>query len=89
VALDYNDTFPKEIHTYLTLLAHSNSTMNPFLYFYTNPAFNFRKLIKRGKSPETSVSFAARFKSEKDAYTLSKLNDKMTSSNKPIIETNS
>ena len=39
VAIDVNDEFPAELHTYAVLVAHTNSSLNSVLYGVTNKQF--------------------------------------------------
>lgn len=39
VSVDVNDEFPAELHTYVILIAHTNSSLNSVLYGVTNKQF--------------------------------------------------
>ena len=39
IVIDFDDSLPMEVYLYALLLAHMHSTLNSFVYYFTNPHF--------------------------------------------------
>lgn len=58
IATDYQDTFPHEIHVYVTMLAHLHPSLNWFIYYITNTNFAdaYKQLLSKCKHCDFSVA---------------------------------
>lgn len=57
IVLDSEDSFPHEVHVYITMFAHLHPSINWFIYYMTNKHFHvaykqlFRNVVSCGKVP--------------------------------------
>ena len=63
--IDFKDMLPKEVHMWSMQAAHTNSTLNPVLYYYFNPQIEggfkilFNKMLC--KSPPVTPLYITEF----------------------------
>ena len=52
IMLDYGDSLPIDAYTWTMQLAHTNSSLNPFLYYYFNPPIRqgFIKIFSKNEA---------------------------------------
>jgi hypothetical protein len=56
ILFDFNDTYSHGVYAFVTLLAHVNAALNPYVYIFLNPGF--KETFKKKNNFNNSISIS-------------------------------